>query len=161
MFRGKELHSIFRELVTTPGRDAMRYMITDDMWTILEPLVQAAKRRKGGQKPKIPDRQFFEGMLYIARTGNPLRDLPSEFGSWDAHYNRFRRWVASGALKRLFESLTAEPQFEDVRRVFVDGTIMRAHRHAAGAQRKKKGLAPSNRPGHRDWAAAAAALRPR
>jgi putative transposase len=136
-------------------------MITDAMWTIMEPLVKAAKGRRGGQKPLIPDRQFFEGMLYIARTGNPLRDLPSEFGSWDAHYNRFRRWLASGALKRLFEALTADPAFEEARRVFVDGTIMRAHRHAAGAQRKKRGSGPRNRLRHRDWAAAAAALQPR
>ncbi len=137
----------------------MRYMITDAMWAIMEPLVQAAKGRKGGRKPLISDRQFFEGILYIARTGNPLRDLPSEFGSWDAHYNRFRRWGASGALKRLFEALTADPAFGEVRRVFVDGTIMRAHRHAAGAHRKKRGSEPNSRPTHRDWAAAAAALR--
>ena len=116
----------------------MRYMITDEMWAVLEPLVEAAKRHKGGRRSPISDRQFFEGMLYIARTGNPLRDLPSEFGSWDAHYKRFRRWIASGSLKRLFESLTANPDFAEVRRVFVDGTIMRAHRHAAGRIEKKE-----------------------
>jgi putative transposase len=30
--------------------------------------------------------------LYVARTGIPWRDLPAEFGQWDAVYNRFRRW---------------------------------------------------------------------
>jgi putative transposase len=153
-----ELRSFLYELITTSGTDAMRYMITDAMWTIMEPLVEGAKRHKGGQKPLIPDRQFFEGMLYIARTGNPLRDLPSEFGSWDAHYNRFRRWVASGALKRLFESLTDAPSFGEVRRVFVDGTIMRAHRHAAGALRKKRRSVRNARPTSRAWDAVVADL---
>jgi putative transposase len=139
----------------------MRQMISDAMWVTMEPLVTGAKRHKGGQPPEIPDRQFFEGLLYIARTGIPLRDLPAEFGAWDALYGRFRRWVRSGALGRLFESLTADPALGEVRRVLVDSTTMRAHRHAAGARRKKKRSGPSGRPGSRDWAGAGAGSRPR
>ena len=104
----------------------------------------------------MPERAFFEALLYLARTGVPWRDLPAEFGRWDAVYNRFRRWVASGALRRLFEALTADPVFAEVRRVFVDSTIVRAHQHAAGARRKKKSSAPPARPGRKRWAAAAA-----
>ena len=36
------------------------------------------------------------------------------------------------------ELLTADPQFGEVRRVLVDSTNVRAHRHAAGAARKAK-----------------------
>src|SRR6516165_6070823 len=115
----------------------MRYMLTDDLWAAMEPLVRQAKRHKGGQRPALPDRQFFEALLYLARTGVPWRDLPAEFGRWDAVYNRFRRWISSGALRRLFESLTADPAFGEVRRVLIDSTIVRAHAHAAGARRKK------------------------
>jgi transposase len=118
----------------------MRYMITDGLWAAMEPLVTQAQRHKGGQPPVLPDRMFFEATLYIARTGIPLRDLPGEFGAWDAVYNRFRRWVASGALARLFELLTADPRFGEVRRVLVDSTNVRAHRHAAGAPRQAKHL---------------------
>src|SRR5262245_3701340 len=88
----------------------------------MEPLVDRAKRHKGGQRPVLPDRMFFEAVLYLARTGIPLRDLPGEFGAWDAVYNRFRRWVASGALGRLFEAMTADPQLGEVRRVLIDST---------------------------------------
>jgi len=49
----------------------------------------------------LPDRMFFEAVLYLARTGVPWRDLPGEFGSWDAVYNRLRRWMASGVLLHL------------------------------------------------------------
>ena len=118
----------------------MRYMITDGLWAAMEPLVNQAKRHKGGQPPVLPDRMSFEAVLYLARAGIPLRDLPGEFGAWDAVYQRFRRWVASGALARLFALMTADPQFGDVRRVLVDSTIVRAHRHAAGAVRKTKHL---------------------
>ena len=65
---------------------------------------------------------FFEAPLYVARTGVPWRDLPGDFGAWDAVYNRFRRWVASGGLSRLFALLTADPALGEVRRVFIDST---------------------------------------
>ena len=115
----------------------MRYMLTDYLWTILEPHVEASKRFKGGQPPVLSDRMFLEAILYWARTGIPWRDLPSEFGSWDAVYNRFGRWVRSGSLKALFEALTAAPELEEVRRVLIDSTVIRAHQHASGAPRKK------------------------
>jgi len=134
----------------------MRYAITDELWAAFGPLVDRAKRNRQGQKPELPDRLFFEALLYLARTGVPWRDLPGEFGSWDAVYNRFRRWVASGGLAALFESLTADPRLGEVRRVLIDSTIVRAHQHAAGAPRKKSGSGRGGRPRARASAAAAA-----
>jgi transposase len=124
----------------------MRYVLTDERWAVMEPLVRQAKTDKGGQPPKLGDRLFFEALLYLARTGVPWRDLPAEFGAWDAVYNRFRRWVASGALHALFEAMTADPQFDGMRRVFIDSTIVRAHPSAAGARRKHKRSGRVGRP---------------
>ena len=119
----------------------MRYMLTDELWTVMEPLVERAKRYTCGQRPTLPDRMFFEALLYVGRTGIPWRDLPAEFGSWDAVYNRFRRWIHNGSLAELFELLTDSPAFDEVKRLLVDSTIVRAHRHAAGALQKKVRLA--------------------
>jgi putative transposase len=123
----------------------MRYMLRDELWSLMEPLVEQAKRYTCGQPPVLPERMFFEAVLYLARTGIPWRDLPSEFGAWDAVYNRLRRWISSGSLAKLFELLTDNPAFEDVTRVLVDSTIVRAHRHAAGASKKRV------RPRSRAW----------
>src|SRR3954470_22846145 len=117
-------------------------MITDDLWDTLGPAVRQAKRYTCGEPPALPDRMFLEALLYWARTGLPWRDLPDVFGAWDAVYNRFRRWVASGSLKTLFELLTANPVFGDIRRVLIDSTIVRAHAHAAGARRRHKKIGP-------------------
>jgi putative transposase len=76
----------------------MRHLLTDERWAALGPAVQKAKRNRSGQKPVLPDRLFFEALLYLAGTGVPWRDLPSEFGAWGAVCNRFRRRVASGSL---------------------------------------------------------------
>jgi len=134
----------------------MRYMLTDELWAVMGPLVERAKRYKSGQPPVLPERMFFEAVLYWARTGVPWRDLPSEFGAWDAVYNRLRRWVHSKSLKALFELLTAGPQLGEVRRVLIDSTIVRAHQHAAGAVRKKKRSGRPARRGSRPSVAAGA-----
>ena len=68
--------------------DAMRYAITDDLWTAMEPLVQQAKRPKGVQPPVLSERMFSEAVLNLTPTGIPLRDLSGEFGSRDAVYIR-------------------------------------------------------------------------
>ena len=115
----------------------MRYMITDELWTVMGPCVEQAKRYKCGQPPVLPERLFFEAVLYLGRTGVPWRDLPGEFGAWDAVYNRFRRWIASGSLAKLFQLLTDHPAFGEVKRVLIDASNVRAHRHAAGASKKK------------------------
>ena len=134
----------------------MRTMLTDDLWAVMAPLVEQAKKHKGGNPPVIPDRVFFEAVLYWARTGVPWRDLPGDFGEWDAVYNRLRRWVYSGSLTTLFELLTAAPQLGEVRRVMIDSTIVRAHQHAAGARRKKSGSGRGGRRPLRVWGVAAA-----
>ena len=115
----------------------MRYQFTDELWQHFEPLALQAKRFKCGVAPALPDRLFFEALLYWARTGIPWRDLPGEFGAWDAVYNRFRRWIHSGSLLQLFLLLTDAPQFGEVRRLLVDSTTVRAHQHASGAPKKR------------------------
>jgi putative transposase len=134
----------------------MRYMLTDELWAAMAPLVAAAKTHQGGQPPVLCERMFFEALLYLGRTGIPLRDLPGEFGDWQAVYQRLRRWVYSGAMRRLFEAMTADPEFREVRRVLVDSTTVRAPRHAAGARRKKKRSGPLALLRTRAWAAAVA-----
>lgn len=132
----------------------MRFMLTDELWDLLAPHVAAAKVNRCGSAPILPDRMFFEAILYLARTGVPWRDLPGDFGSWDAVYNRFGRWVRSGSLEALFERLTDAPELGEVRRLLVDSTTNRAHQHASGVHRKKKKLGPNGR--RRSKASAAA-----
>jgi len=116
----------------------MRRIITDEIWVVFGPMV-ARCRSPLGPEPELSDRMFFEAVFYWARTGVPWRDLPSEFGAWDAVYNRLRRWIHSGRLKRLFEAMTGRSECEGLRRVMIDSTVVRAHQHAAGARKSEGG----------------------
>ena len=124
----------------------MRYAITDEIWAVMGPLVDRCKSRRGPE-PDLPDRMFFEAVPYWARTGVPWRDLPSDFGDWSAVYNRLRRWMSSGRLRKLFEAMPAQPACEGTVRVMIDSTIVRAHQHSAGASKKKAGRRPSRSAG--------------
>jgi putative transposase len=77
------------------------------------------------------NRLFIEAVLWIARTGAPWRDLPTEFGKWFTTYTRFWRWAQKGVWERLFETLSDDPDFEYV---LIDGTLIRVHQHGTGAK---------------------------
>jgi transposase len=114
----------------------MRYVLTNPIWKELAPRIAAAKRSPAGAPPELSDRMFLEAVLYRARTGVAWRDLPAEFGDWNAVYQRAKRWRLTGTWDRLFAGLPTDSPVQDVKRLFVDSTTVRAHPHAAGAQKK-------------------------
>ena len=72
--------------------------------------------------PNHDHRTVVNGILWVWRTGAPWRDLPKRYGKWTTVYSRFRRWKAAGWWER------GEVDWEIH---FVDGSIVRAHQHAA------------------------------
>ena len=58
---------------------AVRLLFTDAAWAEIEPRLAAVKQ-KAGSPPGLSDRLFIEAVLYVARTGIPWRDMPTEFG---------------------------------------------------------------------------------
>lgn len=130
-----------------------RLVLTEDAWEEIAKVLAEVKN-KAGRPPEQSDRMFIEAVLYVARTGIPWRDLPEDFGKWDAVYNRFRRWEARGIWKKLWERLQSE-DMKSARILFIDSTIVRAHQHAAGAL-KKTGDKP-----HKLWAVLAGAFPPK
>ena len=80
------------------------------------------------------NRLFVEAVLWIARTGSPWRDLPPQLGDWHNVYTRFSRWGKSGVWQRVIAAVSTDA---DLQALLLDSTIVRAHQHAAGAQKKK------------------------
>jgi transposase len=77
------------------------------------------------------NRLFVEGVLWVARTGAPWRDLPDEFGKWYTVYTRFWRWAKKGVWERIFKHLSEDSDFEYV---LIDATLVRVHQHGTGAK---------------------------
>ena len=79
------------------------------------------------------NRLFVEAVLFRFRAGIPWRDLPERFGDWKIVYQRFNRWAKSGVFERVFRLLASD---HDNEYMMIDATIVRAHQHSAGAQKK-------------------------
>ena len=115
----------------------LRLLISDALWSEIEPVLRELKHA-AGSPPVLSDRMFIEAVLYQARTGTPWRDLPGEFGNWNAVYHRFRRWEKRGLWERLWERFQTLDD-ERLNEFFIDSTIVRAHQHAAGASKTNGG----------------------
>jgi transposase len=106
-----------------------RAMLNDEQWERLAPHLPGKKGDPG--RSAKDNRLFLEGVLWIARSGAPWRDLPETFGNWNSVFQRFRRWALKGVFERLFQLLSGDPDFEYA---LIDGTIIRVHQHGTGAK---------------------------
>ena len=105
-----------------------RFDLTDQEWAIIEPLLPAPGR---GPRRK-DDRKVLNGIFYILRTGAPWRDLPERYGPRTTVYNRYNRLGVRGVWQGIFEALVQE--CGDAL-VFIDASIVKAHRAAAGSKK--------------------------
>ena len=102
------------------------------MWARVEPLLPRGGA-KGG-RPWNDHRRTVEGICWRLRTGSPWRDVPAEFGSWSSLWRRFNAWAQDGTWDKILTAIAGSPEAEGLVAV-VDGTIVRAHKHAAGARK--------------------------
>ena len=111
---------------------ARRYALHDDQWERIEGFLPGREGSVGGTA--ADNRLFVEAVLYRYRAGVPWRDLPERFGDWKNVHRRWSRWAASGVWENLFKQLAADADNEYA---MIDSTIVRAHQHSAGAQKKR------------------------
>ena len=124
--------------------DRLSYL-TDEQCTQINRLLPPEDSGRG-RPPKIRHREALEGIVHLLRTGTPWRDVPPAYGAWHTMYMRWRRWVERGVWWNILMILKRLKRI-DLRIVFLDSTVVRAHQHAAGAP-KKRAIRP--------WAAHAA-----
>ena len=111
--------------------------LTDQQWHQLELLLPPQIPKTG--RPNKDHRIIINGILWVLRTGAPWRDLPQRYDSWRTVASRFYRWRQDGLWDRLLRAVQQQPSVQ--RKVnwelhYVDGTVIRAHQHAAGARGK-------------------------
>ena len=110
----------------------MRKMLRNDQWERIEHLLPGKASDRGVTAKD--NRLFVEAVLWIARTGSPWHDLPPQLGNWHNVYTRFSRWGKRGVWERVIQAVRMDAALEAL---LLDSTIVRAHQHAAGAQKKK------------------------
>jgi transposase len=128
--------------------------LTNSQWERLHPLLPPQTPKTG--RPAHDHRTIMNGILWMLRTGAPWRDRPERYGPWHTVASRFYRWQRAGIWAQLLAAVQAHADAQgqlDWEIHFIDGTMIRAHQHAAGA---KKG-AQTPKP----WAAAGVGSAPK
>ena len=108
-----------------------RYALRDDQWDRIKDFLPGRAGHAGVTAKD--NRRFVDAVIYRYRAGIPWRDLPERFGDWKAVHTRFSRWAKSGVWRTTFELLATDADNEYA---MIDSTIVRAHQHSAGAQKK-------------------------
>lgn len=108
-----------------------RYALRDDQWERIKHLLPGREDTVGVTAKD--NRLFVEAVLYRYRAGIPWRDLPERFGHWSIVHTRFSRWAKSGVWESVFKHWVVDADNEYA---MIDSTIVRAHQHSAGAQKK-------------------------
>ena len=112
--------------------------LRDDQWAIIESFVPGG--RKGKRGPRSDGRKFINALLWLARSGARWRDIPPTYGKYQTIKMRYYRWLEKGIIDSIFEALIEDADMEWIQ---IDGTVIRAHKHAAGAPLKKGAKHPS------------------
>jgi hypothetical protein len=74
-------------------------VLTDERWEQVAPLLPPQKPTIG--RPAKDHRLILSGILWVARTGAPWRELPTTFGPWETLHSRYRRWRKEGLWERI------------------------------------------------------------
>lgn len=109
-----------------------RHDISDANWDRIQDLLPAQPKDPGVTVSEDNNRFFLNVILFVAKTAIPWRDLPESMGNCNSVFQRYNRWSRKGIWQRIFEHL----QDPDTEWLFLDSSVIRAHQHAAGAEKK-------------------------
>ena len=128
-------------------RDARPWIVSDELWSLIEPLLPAPGPKLKPGRPRVPGRQALCGILFVLHTGIQWEYLPQElgFGSGMTCWRRLAAWKKPGVWDRLHAVLLTRLRTAkqlDWSRAVIDSTHVRAARRGP-----KAGRARSTAPG--------------
>lgn len=86
-----------------------KLIVTDDLWSLIEPLIPKHRRSPKGGQPRKDDRLCLSGILFVLKTGIAWEDFPQELGCCGMTlWNRLDAWRMAGVWKKLHETILAE-----------------------------------------------------
>ena len=137
----------------------MAYLVPDQLWTLVAPLLPSAPARSKGGRPRVPDRVALAGILFVLRTGIQWHELPGELGcSGKTCWRRLRDWQQAcvwTALHRVFlEGLHGAEQL-DWSRAALDSASLAAKKGARRPARTPPTAVARAASGTSSWTGAA------
>ncbi len=119
-------------------RNSRPWVVSDELWLLIEPLLPVAAPKLVAGRPRVPDRQALCGILFVLHTGIQWEYLPQElgFGSGMTCWRRLAAWNEAGVWDRLHVVLLTKLRSAkqlDWSRAVIDSTHVRAARRGPKA----------------------------
>jgi transposase len=119
-----------------------RHDLTDQQWTVLEPLIPQPKPGPGRKRNDA--RQTVNGILFVLKTGCPWADVPRAYGSPATCWRRFRAWSADGTWERMWRTLLSQLDAQgklEWAQAFLDGSFVPAKKGELGLVKRSSAKA--------------------
>ncbi|MEU8882790.1 IS5 family transposase [Streptomyces hydrogenans] len=126
-------------------RNSRPWIVSDELWSLVEPLLPLPAPKLVSGRPRVPDRQALCGILFVLHTGIQWEYLPQElgFGSGMTCWRRLATWNEAGVWDQLhlvlLKKLRSAKQL-DWSRAVIDSSHVRAARRGP-----KSGPSPVDR----------------
>ncbi|WP_398860995.1 IS5 family transposase [Streptomyces noursei] len=126
-------------------RQSRPWIVSDELWALVEPLLPKPGLKLVEGRPRVPDRQALCGILFVLHTGIQWEYLPQElgFGSGMTCWRRLAAWNEAGVWDRLHVLLLKKLRSAkklDWSRAVIDSSHVRAARKG-----EKSGPSPVDR----------------
>jgi putative transposase len=82
--------------------------LTDEQWTILEPLIPPARQNRGGRPRDVNMREIMNAILYLNRSGCQWDMIPHDLPPKSSVYEYFSQWRDDGTLLKLLATLRTQ-----------------------------------------------------
>ncbi|MFF6815692.1 IS5 family transposase [Streptomyces sp. NPDC012403] len=88
-------------------RQSRPWIVSDELWSLIEPLLPEPPPKQVKGRPRVPDRQALCGILFVLHTGIQWEYLPQElgFGSGMTCWRRLAAWNEAGVWDQLHQVL--------------------------------------------------------
>lgn len=114
-------------------------LLTDEQWERVKKFIQERVRFPRGGRPPADDRDCFEGILWVCKSGARWRDLPDKYPSASTCWRRLQEWEDAGVFIEMWHAFIDELDERghlDWQEVFIDESFAPA----------KKGVPTSEKP---------------
>ena len=104
--------------------------LTNEEWAAIASLIPPHPSKKAGRgRPRVPDREVMNGILWILRTGAQWRELPAKYPPYQTCHRRFQEWVRQRVFQKVLRRLAKDLERRgrlDLSECSMDGTFASA-----------------------------------
>lgn len=111
--------------------------ITDQQWTIIEPLLP--KPKPGGRPRHVDLREVVNAIFYFSRSGCAWRFLPHDFPPWGTVHWYYRQWRIDGTWQTIHDHLRTEVRKSEGRESTPNAAIIESLRYKTTENRGIRG----------------------